>query len=317
MMILYRIGYTLFFFFKRVRRDVKIGWLNRCLTRLCNTYTYYFSLFCNRKMPGYYKKNPVVYGLNTTPRKERYIVSLTTFPARIDYLWLTIETLFRQKFKPDEVVLWLAEDQFPDHKIPESLEALKDKGLTVRFCDDLRSHKKYYYAFKEYADDVVILADDDLFFAYDTLYQLAKLHKKFPEDIIGISAQIIGPEMTSLPSVWPVAETYKKYYSTTCVQPFTGMGTLYPPHWYPDEIFNVEKIKRFAWSADDLWLMAMALINGVKVTKVRKFRAIPIDILNPHNEMLTTINNDVNNNLNDKVWQALIEEYNLEQYELK
>ena len=38
------------------------------------------------------------------------------------------------------------------------------RGLTIRFCEDLKAHKKYYYAFKEYPDDIVITVDDDVIY---------------------------------------------------------------------------------------------------------------------------------------------------------
>ena len=44
---------------------------------------------------------------------EEVIVSLTTFPARISTVWITIETIFRQEVMPDRIVLWLAKEQFP------------------------------------------------------------------------------------------------------------------------------------------------------------------------------------------------------------
>jgi hypothetical protein len=46
-------------------------------------------------MPDYLEKTAVMpgYGLNTEKREETYIVSLTSFPARIDDIWITIETI--------------------------------------------------------------------------------------------------------------------------------------------------------------------------------------------------------------------------------
>ena len=64
------------------------------------------------------------YALNTEPREETVTVSLTSFPARIEYVHLAIKSLMLQSYKPDRVVLWLAEEQFPDHKLPEQLTAL-------------------------------------------------------------------------------------------------------------------------------------------------------------------------------------------------
>lgn len=39
---------------------------------------------------------------------------------------------------------------------------LQERGSTIRFCDDLRSHKQYYYAMQENSEDLIMLADDDV-----------------------------------------------------------------------------------------------------------------------------------------------------------
>ena len=66
-------------------------------------------------MPRYLKRTAAKagYGLNTEKRDELYIVSLTSFPARMEDIWITIETILRQSFKPDKIILWLGQDKFP------------------------------------------------------------------------------------------------------------------------------------------------------------------------------------------------------------
>lgn len=307
MMLLYDLCYKVFFWIKRMRKRFP-KW-----KKVTQMYEYYFTLFLHRKYLPWSEKHPVKWGLNTKKREERYTVSLTSFPARINYVHIAIETLMRQSFKPDRIVLWLAESQFPDRKLPDKLTALQDKGLTIRFCDDLRSHKKYFYAFQEYADDNIILADDDIFYPRDTVRKLVRLHKKYPKDIIGVSAQIIAPSLASLPSVWPVPELKKRYVSCDCAQVFTGAGSLFPAGWYSEEVFNRGKAMRLAGSADDLWLKAMSLVAGVKTTLAYPRRGLPIGISIPNNETLFSVNGDHGENINDKVWSALVQEYHLAQ----
>ena len=306
MIILYDLGYRFLFWIKRLRRRFP------AFTKAAQTYEYYFSLFVNRKLAPWLEAHPAQKGLNTKKRKESYIVSLTSFPVRIGHVHLTIETLLRQRFKPDGIVLYLAESQFPGRKLPETLENLQTRGLTVRWCDDLRSHKKYFYAFRDYPDANIILADDDIFYSRDTVKKLARLHKKHPKDIICQTAQIIGPEISSLPSVWPPQQVGKQYISSMRAQAFTGAGSLFPPRWYPEELFNKEKAMSLAGTADDLWLKAMSLIAGVRTTLVYPQRGFPLDIHIPNNQTLFSINGAQGTSLNDSVWQALVEEYGLD-----
>ena len=64
-------------------------------------------------------------GITKEKRFPKIIVSLTTYPGRIDIVHKTIITLLQQTMKPDEVILWLAEEQFPDKKLPKSLTELE------------------------------------------------------------------------------------------------------------------------------------------------------------------------------------------------
>lgn len=312
MMLLYSLGYRMYFFLKRFRRWGWLGGAQKYAQKLYLWYDYYFSLFLNRKLAPWLERHPVSDGLNRKARTEHYTASLTSFPARIEYVHIAIDTLMRQSFKPDRIVLWLAESQFPERKLPESLTRLCDRGLTIRFCDDLRSHKKYFYAFQEYPEDNIILTDDDIFYAPDTIARLVKAHRKHPKDIIGTAAQLIGPSLSSLPSQWPAVENGKKYEQTLEAQPFTGMGTLYPPRWYPPELFNKEKALSLAGTADDLWLKAMSLAAGVKTTLVYPVRGFPVDIQIKKNQTLFQMNGTQGENLNDRVWQALVEECGLQ-----
>ena len=52
-----------------------------------------------------------------TDSESRIIVSLTTYPARVQGVWVTIASLLNQTMKPYKVILWLAEEQFPKHEI--------------------------------------------------------------------------------------------------------------------------------------------------------------------------------------------------------
>lgn len=306
MLLVYDIGYRVFFWLKRMK--------NRFpgLGKAAQWYEYYFTLLLNRKMTAWFAKHPVAWGLNTKPGKERYTVSLTSFPARIEYVHIAIETIMRQTHKPDRIVLWLAESQFPEKKLPDSLTRLEKCGLTVRWCDDLRSHKKYFYAFQAFPEDNIVLTDDDAFYPRDMIAQLVRLHKKHPADIIGTTAQIIGPDAAALPSVWPAPEPGKRYVNTWCAQPFSGQGTLYPAKWYPEELFNKEKAMALAGTADDMWLKAMSLIAGVNTTMVCPLRGFPVDIAIRDNQTLFSRNANSGENLNDRVWGALVEEYGLD-----
>lgn len=302
MILFYSFGYQLLFMMKRLRKRY------RFFDRSARAYEYYFGLLLNRKFRPWLENHPAKQGLNTKKRREIYIVSLTTFPARIDHVHIAIETLLRQSFKPDGIVLWLAESQFPGKKLPNALRDLEGRGLTIRWCEDLRSHKKYFYAFREYPNANILLADDDLFYPPDSLRRLIRLHRKYPDHICALSAQIIGPTLSSPPSVWPSQTPGQRYIGCREAQAFTGAGSLFPPNLLPEETFRAEKAMILAGTADDLWLKAMSLLAGIPTTVDYPQRGFPISIDIENNQTLFSMNAGLGST-NDTVWQTLVEEY--------
>ena len=118
--------------------------------------------------------------LNDKPRGEKIIVSLTTFPARINVVGYAIKSLFNQTVKPDRIVLWLASSQFENVQLPQLISELVEKGLEIRYCEDVRSHKKYFYALQEQqSNELVITYDDDLVYPENSIELLYKKHAPF------------------------------------------------------------------------------------------------------------------------------------------
>ena len=90
--------------------------------------------------------------LNTTEqRAQKIIASLTSYPARINIVPYVIASILNQTMKPDKIILWLAEAQFPDKELPKVFDEVKACGVEIKFCPEgIGPHKKYYYAMKEY-----------------------------------------------------------------------------------------------------------------------------------------------------------------------
>ncbi|MBQ7454521.1 MAG: glycosyltransferase family 2 protein [Selenomonadaceae bacterium] len=125
-------------------------------------------------------------GLNKFPRAEKVIVSLTSYKPRINDVKYAIYSLLNQTFPPDKLILWLDEDSFPQREknLPHDLLELKKFGLTINWCENLRPHTKYFYTLKNYPDDIIVTADDDIFYRPDWLKILYDEHTKFPNCLI-------------------------------------------------------------------------------------------------------------------------------------
>ncbi len=232
--------------------------------------------------------------------KSNIIVSLTTFPDRINRVWIVIVCILLQDLRPNKIILWLSKNQFSgDNDLPKNLIRLKKFGLEIVFCDDdLRSHKKYIYAFKEYPNDIIITVDDDVIYSKSILSELISISKKNPFNVCANHAVYLNynEENKLLPYVcWENVE------NVTCnrvdIMPIGIGGVLYPPHAMYKDVFDVKLIKELCFSADDIWLNAMTRINNTKISRTNyNLKFLPI--INFSKNELTKSN--VIDGLNDK-----------------
>lgn len=231
---------------------------------------------------------------------ERIIVSLTSYPTRIPDVWKVIETILRQTVKPDKIILYLTKSQINTiDKLPKSLLKLQSRGLEIQLLEEeIRSHTKYFGAFKQYPNGIVITIDDDLFYRTDLVENHLRWHKQYPHAIIANWVKEIIPH-TDKYKEWPDCSTPK------LSNRFLLLGVssvLYPPHCMYKDIFNVQMIKDLCLTADDVWLSCMALLQKTPIYFTGyKFAHTPVLIKN--NTTLLQVNNDKNqvqiDNLND------------------
>ncbi len=202
------------------------------------------------------------------------IVSMTTFPGRIDTVYKALNSIFTQSFKPDRVILWLAEEQFPDKQLPQSLTDYVSLGLEIRWCkEDLRSHKKYYYVMQEYPKAIVITVDDDLIYDRQLVEALVASYLHFPDAVSAARTHLmkIGEDGKIAPySQW--IKEFSGVLGKPSMQLFStsGAGTLYPPACMGEELFNIDNIKKYCFNADDIWFKVMQIKNCIPVVLARE-----------------------------------------------
>jgi len=234
-------------------------------------------------------------------REKKVIVSLTSFPGRINECYYAIKSLMLQDYKADKIILWLAESQFPDRVLPDCYKDLTNRGLEIRYCEDLRSHKKYYYVLQEQkTDELVVTFDDDIIYEKDAILKLVQMHKKFPDCVICNRAHY----MTSANGELNAYSKWKTYsdegVATPSIKilPSTGAGCLYPYGIMPEITFDFEMAKKYAFTADDIWMCFTRMLAGKSAVKTRKKNAILCNVKNSQKEALTNINDLGNGNQN-------------------
>lgn len=236
-----------------------------------NAYNFFTEIILNIFYKSFYEFLFIIFvkkGIkNKSSNEPQIIVSMTTYPKRINDVSICIESIMNQKTKANRIILWLAESQFEDKKIlPKHLLHLETRGLEIKFCDDLRSHKKYYYAIKNNPDDIVITLDDDCYYPNFTIQRLIELNKVHPDKIICNKSRKIDLRSEKIPSYtsWETVNSKEVKISTNYVPIGVG-GVLYPPYSLSSMVFNKDDIKNICFNTDDLWLKVHSLIKETKV----------------------------------------------------
>ncbi len=225
-------------------------------------------------------------GINDIPRTPKLIVSLTSFPQRMYDIHYCLYSLLKQTLKPDMIILWLAEDQFPNKEkdIPQEVLSLQKFGLTIKWCKNLYSYKKLIPALIEYPDDIIVTTDDDVFYEKDCIEKLYKSYIETPDTIschrchrikTGKNGEILSYKKWTK-KISGESVSFKNF--------FTGAGAvLYPPHSLYKDVKNIELFTKLAPHADDIWFWAMAVLNNTQI-KVVKNNIKTNTYINPERE---------------------------------
>lgn len=249
---------------------------------------------------------------------EEIIVSLTSFGRRINEVYLAIESIMQGTVKPNRIFLWLAEDEFKGKALPITLQKQQIRGLQVEFCQDIKSYKKIIPAMERFPDACIVTIDDDLMYEFDLLENLIKCHKDNPNDICACRMHRITVNKENKPNsylkwdqlVYPERKSNLHFLTS-------GAGTLFPPHCFVDEFFNMGAYMTLCPYADDVWINAMIWLSGRSISKAfthSRKGCDYIEICPDNNNALSIENLDEHNCRNDKQIKAVMDNYDLYHY---
>lgn len=264
----------------------------------------------------------IPYGVTKNPRPEgeRVIVSLTSYGRRVkSVLPYAIISLLRQTFKPDVIILWLDKEHWNDDNLPKPLIKLRTKGLTIAYCDDIKSYKKLIPSLEMYPNDIIIAVDDDFIYASHLIKQLMEAWYKEPNRVYVHRA--FGITFTNDGSVEKYNHWQKEISnrSDDFVFPLGGSGCLYKRELlYPDVMHN-ELFLRLAPYADDVWFFFMEFLQGTKRTVLPRLKHtyILIDFFYQYTHRTAALYN-VNDKEdgNDPQIRAVMDYYHIDLYKL-
>lgn len=227
-------------------------------------------------------------GLNTQKRKVQLLVSLTSYPPRLNTVFLAIESLLNQTFKPDKIILWLSKSEINPGDLPNNLLRLKKRGLEIRFVDEnIKSYKKLVYAVEAFKQHHIVTCDDDLMYHNWFLQGLYNAYQKHPNCISAYRARTmrkLNQQQLSSYNDWPLSNSQTPAYNifATC-----GGGAWHPPGSLNEQISN-RVFMQLSPYGDDIWFKAMGLLNQTKTVLVNSYH-VDFPSIHPEKSQIETL----------------------------
>ena len=191
---------------------------------------------------------------------KELIISLTSYSERFKTLPLVLNSLQNQTISPDNIELWVEEDDKP--LLPKKI--YKFKGVNIKICENgLFAYKKIIPSLKENDDRFIATFDDDIIYPDNSLEALIKKSKEFPNYIIANRVHKIKLK-DYLPDEYN--NWQKNFTDDNDLNFFTGAGgVLYPPKCFYKDILDERSIMELCPSNDDIWLNWMVKLNNYKI----------------------------------------------------
>ena len=252
------------------------------------------------------------FGLNRKGgRSEQIVVSLTSFPARFATLPLCLRGLLRQSVKPDRIIVWLGSDTTENDLTP-AMKNLEKYGVEYRIdpAHNYKSHKKYYYAMKEFPKAAVVTADDDLFYPKNWLKTLVRAHKKYPDCVVCRRTHLLRRDQDGLLpyNLW-IDQCRSVRRPSFSLVGTSGSGKLYPAGSLDERALDPDAFMRLCTNADDLWVKCMELLAGKKAVFVKNWKVDLRSLRGSQSETLETGN--VGRGENDLFLKQTMEAYGI------
>ena len=196
------------------------------------------------------------------------VVSLTSYGRRVrtSVVFYTLVSLLRQKRQPDRIVLWLASEEWNDDTLPYKLKIIKQKGVEILYCEDIKSYKKLIPSLREFHGCTIVTVDDDVIYSKDTIQAMLVEHNKYPRDIICTVARkpLIIDGVPMCYSEWDdsLLESFEHGYNSVFLFPVGVGGVLYPSGSLHNDVLDDSIFLQYCPTADDIWFWFCGLRNN-------------------------------------------------------
>lgn len=204
-------------------------------------------------------------------------VNLTTTLQRLEVCRISLASILMQSRMPDRINLWvsaapyLLDKGISDGELLQTLiESIpvKDRDrIAVRWVDNTGPYRKLIPALREASeDDVVITADDDIFYGRSWIEKMLDASERFPNEVIAprvrqVKRNAWGGAISYL--YWPIVRKPVCMESDFAVT-FGGGAVLSRSFFREADIHNDDYLS-VAPTSDDLWFSRLLQLKGARV----------------------------------------------------
>lgn len=250
--------------------------------------------------------------LNKSERKEKIIISMTSYKPRFEGICDCIKSLCVQSYKPDRICIFFGNDVNKDDLTFEMIQ-MEKYGVEYIFNGDenLKPHKKYYYSLQMFPNDIIITVDDDVLYPKNWLKKFINVHNKYPNSVCAwrLHKMTFSSGKLNPYSMWidEYRGSKKPMYS---LFPTGVGGVLYPSGCFVRDVLNKDVFMQICANADDVWLKIMYTLNDVKTVWVPNFQIDFCETRDSQKVALSSTN--VRENRNDEFIANVMKEYNID-----
>lgn len=199
----------------------------------------------------------------------KYFASMTTYPARFKSALTAIESIQNQTIKPKALVINISEEDWLLAERDLIRQAkFKFKGWVIANpCKNLKPANKIIPTAKKYGDQIIVTFDDDIVYPKNRVEELIQKHKEYPDHPIAYRTRLVKFDKESpMPyGSWHIS--HGDNVPNKLNFPTSVSGSLYPPNFFPESFFNVEKYIELSHDNDDIWTYFHVLLKGSSFVK--------------------------------------------------
>ena len=193
--------------------------------------------------------------------KEKLILTMTSWKARINNVYKILEILINNSVRPNKVILNLAIEEFPQKnaELPKNLlDLLKYDNFEIYWVkENTKVFKKLMPTLKRFKKDIIMTVDDDILYPFDlvenTLKEFLKNRQRNPMCFGGIF------------SYWPALHVYSHLGACSIVKYEFLKSILF-------ELYNnttADRVKKDIKCFDDVLYTYAVLLNGYRYKRGR------------------------------------------------